>query len=123
VRLIRVTCSTDRKGRPIHSISELGSRDDREELKALMDKDIRVWQAEEVADSQFETEEVTDSELDQYPEGTDLDEDKWKEERVAKLLTDPNLSKLWADMAGDISWEMVGWHKSRPADANPVDFR
>lgn len=42
--LYRTTCSTDHKGRPNHKLEVVAESEDRQELLAAMDEDVREWQ-------------------------------------------------------------------------------
>lgn len=86
MQLFRTVCSTDFKSRPSHGLilvgtSVLGSPEfnkaDRiEALKDLMDKDVRDWQAHDIA-----AEETEDGTFDT--------------KRIAELINDKDLPLLW----------------------------
>lgn len=106
MRLIKVMCSTDWKGRPSHSLYEWPPMD-RDVLEALMRDDIRRWQAEDVVH-----DEESECELEN---GVEIPA-AGIENRVRELILDPQLPVLWKQDSA--RWEM---NLDEPrGSANPV---
>ena len=86
MQLFRTVCSTDFKSRPTHHLYLVGETNEVDQqpldrikiLKDLMDKDVREWQAGDVA-------------VDEY-DGSD---DSWIDKRASELVDDPGLSANW----------------------------
>ena len=86
MQLFRTVCSTDWKSRPSHHLLLVGETNEADQqpadriqiLKGLMDKDVREFQAYDVATDEYD--------------GSD---DSWLDKRASELVNDPDLQGSW----------------------------
>lgn len=90
--LFRTICSTDWKCRPTHSLTNITTADNIEELVAAMNKDVRKWMSEDIA-----TQEMSEME----EQGREPLTHNWETKRAEAIETD----KMFSDADVMDMWE------------------